>query len=87
MIIFQSKTFFFENNACLLKPRGYFGNMENQNNQFLGDCRDEDLIDALFGSVSDFACAVENNGDNFQIGKTLVKYDEKNDIHSFFQSK
>ena len=34
----------------------------------MSDCRNEKLIDELFGSVSEFARLVEENGDNFRIG-------------------
>ena len=57
--------------------------MEN-NLTFLGDCRDEDLIESIFGSVTDFAQQVEKYGDNFVLDDICVKYDEKTDIHSFF---
>jgi len=52
----------------------------------LGDCRSEELIEDIFGSVSEFARLVEEKGDNFKIGKILVKYDKKRDRHSFFET-
>jgi hypothetical protein len=58
------------------------------NLEFLGDCRDENLVNQLFGDVSAFACEVEDKGDNFiantEEGKVQVKYNQKKDIHSFF---
>ncbi len=51
----------------------------------IGDCRDENLVIELFGSVSEFARLVEEKGDNFQLNKILVKYNNKKDIHSFFR--
>ena len=50
----------------------------------LGDCRDEELIDELFGSVSAFACLVEENGDEFEHKGIAVKYNSKKDIHTFY---
>lgn len=54
------------------------------NLEFLGDCRDEELIKSLFGSTSEFARLVEEKGDNFKDKNLLVKYNKKKDIHSFF---
>jgi hypothetical protein len=51
----------------------------------LGDCRNEELIEEIFGSVSEFARLVEEKGDNFKIDKILVEYDRKKDRHSFFE--
>jgi hypothetical protein len=49
----------------------------------IGDCRDEGLIEEIFGSVSEFARLVEENGDNFVFGKVSIEYDEESDIHTF----
>ena len=51
---------------------------------YLGNCIDENLIDDLFGSVSEFARLSENE-DNFQFGNILIEYDDELDIHNFFQ--
>ena len=50
----------------------------------LGDCRNESLVESIFGSVSEFGRQVEENGDDFQYGKVKVEYDRMNDIHSFY---
>ena len=50
----------------------------------LGDCRDESLIEELFGSVTDFARLVEEMGDNFVFRSFVVSYDREKDIHSFY---
>ncbi len=50
----------------------------------IGDCRDESLIDEIFGSVSEFACQVEENGDEFDYRGVKVKYDDDADIHTFY---
>ena len=49
----------------------------------VGDCRDEELIEEIFGSVSEFARLVEEKGDEFQYGNFLVEYNKETDIHSF----
>ena len=51
----------------------------------LGDCRNENLVEDLFGSVTNFARAVENNGDNFTDGWLVVKYNPTTDIHTFYR--
>jgi len=53
-------------------------------NQYLGNCTNEDLIDTLFGSVTDFAYLVDELGDNFKHNEILVSYDFETDIHSFY---
>ena len=50
---------------------------------FLSDCRNEELVIELFGSVSEFARLVEQNGNNFTHGNWVVTYDEDSDIHHF----
>jgi hypothetical protein len=61
--------------------------MKASHSQFIGDCRNEELIEEIFGSTSEFARQVEENGDNFQINNFLVKYNKKTDIHSFFKTE
>ena len=51
----------------------------------LGDCRDEDLIEDIFGSVSEFACICEKYGDEgFMYCGVEVVYDDDTDIHTFY---
>jgi hypothetical protein len=52
--------------------------------QKIGDCRDESLIEEIFGSVSEFARLVEEMGDNFTFKNFVVSYNEVEDIHSFY---
>jgi hypothetical protein len=53
---------------------------------FLGDCRDTELIELLFDSVSEFARLVEKHGNSFTtLGSIVVKYNRKNDRHSFYE--
>ena len=54
--------------------------------QFVGDCRNEDLVDEIFGSVSEFARQVEINGDNFVFNGIRVKYIPQEDIHQFYEA-
>jgi hypothetical protein len=51
---------------------------------YLGDCRNEELINRLFGSVSEFARLVEEKGNDFHHKDLIVKYDKRKDIHFFF---
>lgn len=52
----------------------------------LGDCRDEALVENLFGSVSEFARLVEEKGDNFTDEKLgiRVEYNAEIDVHYFY---
>jgi 8-oxo-dGTP pyrophosphatase MutT (NUDIX family) len=52
----------------------------------IGDCRDEKLVDDIFGGVSEFARQIEINGDNFQYGNINVSYDPRSDIHTFWKT-
>ena len=52
---------------------------------FLGDCRDAELIEIIFGSVSELDRLVEKHGNNFTLGDVVVKYNRKNDRHSFYE--
>lgn len=51
----------------------------------LGTCKDESLVDDIFGSVSEFARQVEEHGDNFTYKNISVKYDPNSDTHYFYQ--
>jgi len=51
----------------------------------IGDCRDENLVNELFGSVTDFAQIVEEYGDDFVRDGIVVEYNSKTGIHSFFR--
>ena len=53
----------------------------------LGDCRNEEVISELFGSVTDFARLVEEYGNNFIYKGIIVKYNPKTDIHTFYSHK
>ncbi len=54
--------------------------------RLIGDCRDESLVNEIFGSVSEFALQVENNPPNFQYGNIKIKYIESLDLHLFFKN-
>lgn len=51
----------------------------------LGDCRDEAMVENLFGSVTDFAQLVEEFGDEFTYQGVTVRYNEDTDIHTFYK--
>ena len=51
----------------------------------IGDCRNEAIINDIFGSVTDFAQTIEQNGNEFKIGCLRVTYDKKTDIHTFYR--
>lgn len=58
---------------------------------YLGDCRDQYLVEQIFGSVSEFARICEMNEDLFEYddvfvyGNIAVAYDADTDIHNFYQ--
>jgi hypothetical protein len=52
----------------------------------IGDCRDEELVADLFGSVTSFARLVEEFGDEFTCRGVTVRYDEETDIHTFYSN-
>lgn len=54
------------------------------NTSMLGTCVDENLIEDIFGSVSEFARLVEENGNNFSYGRYEITYNEETDIHTFW---
>lgn len=49
------------------------------------DCRNEELVNLIFGDVTNFAQQVETNGDNFQYNGWEILYDATADIHYFHQ--
>lgn len=51
---------------------------------YLGNCQDEEMIELLFGTVSEFARLVEEHGDEFTVSDIRVEYDKDTDVHSFF---
>jgi len=52
----------------------------------LGNCTQDDVIEELFGDVSNFARLVEECGDNFTKGQIVVQYDDETDIHTFYST-
>lgn len=50
----------------------------------IGDCRNDSIIDDIFGSVSEFARLIEEFCDEFNYGKYTVTYNEDIDIHYFW---
>ncbi len=47
------------------------------------DCRNEELVEEIFGSVTDFAQVVAELGDDFIYRGWRVTYDPRRDIHFF----
>lgn len=47
------------------------------------DCRNEELVEEIFGSVSEFAWLVSIHGDDFKYGLWRVTYCPNRDIHFF----
>lgn len=53
--------------------------------EYLGNCTEDDVVDDIFGNVSEFARMVEEHGDEFTLGNLVVKYDDDQDIHYFYK--
>lgn len=51
----------------------------------LGDCRNETLINEIFGSVSEFARIIEEKGNEFIYENIEVCYNPQTDIHMFIK--
>ena len=54
---------------------------------YQGNCTEDEVVDEIFGDVNNFARMVEEHGDEFTVGKLVVKYDPETDIHSFYYKK
>jgi len=54
---------------------------------YLGNCTDDDIIENIFGDVTNFAQLVEKYGDEFILNDLIVKYDPDTDIHTFYEKK
>ena len=52
--------------------------------QYFGNCTQADVVEELFGSVSIFACLVEEHGNQFTYNGIQVRYKEELDIHEFY---
>lgn len=48
------------------------------------DVMEDIKIEEIFGSVSEFARQVEENGNEFKFGSVQVTHDEDKDIHTFW---
>ena len=51
---------------------------------YQGNCTEDEVVDEIFGDVNNFARMVEEHGDEFTVGKLVVKYDPETDIHRFY---
>jgi hypothetical protein len=59
---------------------------ESSELEYLGNCTEDDVVDDIFGNVSEFARVVEEHGDEFTLGNLVVKYDDDQDIHYFYKN-
>jgi hypothetical protein len=50
----------------------------------IGTCIDETLVEYIFGSISEFARLIEENGDEFNYKGIQISYDTPEDIHYFY---
>lgn len=51
---------------------------------YIGNCTMDEVVDDIFGNVSEFARLVDEYGDDFEIGDYKIVYDDDKDIHSFY---
>jgi 8-oxo-dGTP pyrophosphatase MutT (NUDIX family) len=51
---------------------------------YIGNCTEDEVVDDIFGNVSEFARMVELYGDEFAVGDLVVKYNDDQDIHYFY---
>ena len=67
-------------------PAGVAGVMAEgvESLDYQGNCTEDEVVDEIFGDVNNFARMVEEHGDEFTVGKLVVKYDPETDIHSFY---
>ena len=68
-------------------PTGWPNERKDSNLDKMGDCRDENLVEDIFGSVSEFDRIDEQHSgkSQYKYGNVLVKYDPKTDIHTFYK--
>ena len=51
----------------------------------IGTSKDKQLVEDIFGSVSEFASLVKEYGDWFEMDGLYVEYDEETDVHTFLE--
>jgi len=56
----------------------------SEEQHYIGNCAQDDVVDDLFGDINNFAWYVENYGDEFEIDGVKVTYDPDSDVHSFY---
>lgn len=54
---------------------------------YYGNCTQDEVVDDIFGDVSEFARQVELHGDEFEIDNLVVKYDDAEDVHHFYMKE
>jgi hypothetical protein len=57
----------------------------NSKVDYLGNCTDEELVIDIFGSVTNLATLIEQDGNEFIHQGVMVKYNDDTDIHSFYR--
>lgn len=83
-IIFESPKSSLEKKVKNIKKKL----IENKNsNILLGTSKNKELVNDIFGDVSNFTKLVETYGDNFHINNIKSKYDKKQDIHYLYITK
>jgi hypothetical protein len=55
--------------------------------KFIGTCVDKDLVEYLFGSVSEFRSVLKKQDSTFLYKGVKVSYDPSEDLHYFYSSK
>jgi len=58
--------------------------MKDKTLSYQGNCTSDEIIEYLFGDVTNFAQLIEDHGDEFILQVLVVKYDSEDDIHYFF---
>ena len=58
--------------------------MKTEGLNYIGNCTEDDIVEDIFGNVSEFARQVEMYGDEFKVGNLVVKYDYETDVHQFY---
>lgn len=58
--------------------------VKNESANYIGNCTQDEVVDDIFGDVSEFARQVELHGDEFEIDNLVVEYDPEEDIHHFY---
>ena len=61
--------------------------VKNESPNYIGNCTQDEVVDDIFGNVSEFGRQVELHGDEFEFDNVEVKYDPEKDIHHFYMDE